>query len=273
MVSKSITLLSSLEKKQNRISSIALTFSNNILSKTASLQRINVSLSLLFKKRVKNRHERCVITHNTFVQEEARVQNSLAAFRNINNNVYLSVNNILNKNNQSFSQSSATKNYKFTFLEEKNIDLKVEKHYRNKHNTKDINVVQNHINDSKIIQKNSVEEAFSFIETQKLKDSVSNYFENNSNENNMNASMRNIVQTFVYKTENVFAERVKELEKKITYLDEKSNKNAIIHNIHSLSKEQIVEKSHDLNDMSEKVYDFVIRKWEREQRRKGDLYA
>ncbi len=264
MISRSITLLSSLEKKQNKMSNISLIFSNNVLKKTPKLQRMHVFLSLFFKKRHESKDGRYIITHNKFLQKENRVQNFSAAFRNSINNLYSSVNNS-EKNEQYFSQYLASKNYKFTFLAQNNMNLKVNKYSPETHDMQDVKVFHMHTNDAKTIQKNSLEESSQFITTQKLKYNISNSIKSKSSESNMNS--------FVYKTENVINERIKKIEKKIIFLDENSNKSSLIHDVHSLSEKQIIEQSYDLNDMSEKVYDFVMKRWEREQRRKGDLYA
>lgn len=80
-------------------------------------------------------------------------------------------------------------------------------------------------------------------------------------------------ENLVYKLEKKVEEISEKLRKSIIHKSEEKSVTERLNIIKTLTKEDRIQQNREIQSLSEKVYSLVMKKYDRERRRRGDLYA
>ncbi len=263
MVGRSITLLT-MSKRKNIYKGISMAFSKKILNALEKHGSMRVSVPLFFKHN-KQKHHDVYVTHNhktgtkhvtKHEHKHISVQNDVTPDMQTANNFFYKQENISNKKINYIQNARMSKlfSYNYRFDEKK---FSSESH--NKHNN-------TFVFTSKIDKKS--------LRTIQNQDQISQSFIYSAkNETSLNKSVLQKVQNLVYKSENTTEVRLEQIENNIINLTKVINKPKTLQNSQKSGTNERVTYNMQLQEMSEKVYALVMKKYNSEQRRKGNLYA
>ncbi len=264
MVGRSITLLT-MSKKKKTYEGISTAFSKKILNALQRYSSMRVSVPLLFEQKKKLQHNVYVThKHKTNITQITKhkhinILNAQKTDTRTANNFFYKQEKVSHKK-INYIQETREKNlfsYNYSFNEKKFSSVAHTQHSNNIHKK---NLVFTSKVDKKSLYNIENQESKSFIYAAQ-------------NETLLNTNVLQKVQNLVYKSENITEVRLQEIENNIVNLTKVVNKPKVLQNSQPSSTDERVTYNVQLQEMSEKVYALLMKKYNNEQRRKGNLYA
>ncbi len=264
MVGRSITLLT-MSKKKKTYEGISTAFSKQILNALQRYAFMRVSVPLLFEQK-KKKQDNVHVTHkhktdviHITKHKHVNIHNDAKTDIKTANNFFYKQEKISHKKINYIQQTRENKlfSYNYLFDEKKFSSVSHTISSKNEHNN-------NFVFTSKV-DKTNVHN----IENQESR----SFIYSTQNEASHNTSVLQKVQNLVYKSENTTEVRLQEIENTVMNLTKVVNKPKVMQNSQTSSKDERVTYNAQLQEMSEKVYALVMKKYNSEQRRKGNLYA
>ncbi len=243
MISRSIVLLPLLKAREVKTLR-SVEFSKSIFNKLPHREVQSMSVPMLFETKTKENKTVYISYDNTHKTDKSNIQNHSNFYKQIN-----SINTI--ESNLFFQTNTAIKSQNSTLNQNMNKTSVFNKSFN--------------------IQKNSKPIRSTSDSSPKINNKFENLILQNENTSLTQKSISKHVENFIYKTENHVETRLEKIENKIKHI--KQSENIMPELATSMMIKSILPSNKEIQNISEKVYSLVLKKFEREQRRKGNLYA